>query len=247
MKKLSKIFVCIALALGLTFGLTACSVGEVEENTKTAVETTTSIVPVEFSQATAEGIFHNALYEVLSSERAELKVNFSSTEGAASYSETSFHQKVMIKNGKRYVLLTDVLGNTKTEYVIGTYGDRQLLLNLSTKKYTDITPTPGGEGLESVVTPLIARLDMLTGLVKTLSDKVVSGRYFDGATYINLKGEEGLYGEAKIVDGRIVSIETFMIDSGEASGWGVYSFTYGSDVNVSMIPTNDISDFTANA
>ena len=130
---------------------------------------------------------------------------------------------------------------------MGTYSDRQLLLNLNTKKYTDITPTPGGEGLESVVTPLIARLDMLTSLVKTLSDKVVSGRYFDGATYINLKGEDGLYGEAKIVDGRIVSIETFMIDSGEASGWGVYSFTYGSDVNVSMIPTNDISDFTANA
>lgn len=246
MKKLSKVFVCIALALGLTFGLTACSVGEVEENTKTAVETTTSIIPVEYTQATAEGIFHNALYEVLSSDKVELNVEFEEIEGAASYNKIGFHQKVMIKDGKRYVLLTDVLGASTTEYVVGTYGNRQYLLNLDTKKYTDITPTQSEPGLETVVPPIIARLDMLTSLVKELSDKVVSGRYFDGATYINLKSEEGLFAEAKIVNGKIVTIETFAVDSGAVGGWGVYSFSYGNDVDVSMIPSN-ISGFTANA
>ena len=56
MKKLSKILACIALIFGMAFSVTACSIGEVTGNTKTAIDAATSVIPVEYSQETAEGI-----------------------------------------------------------------------------------------------------------------------------------------------------------------------------------------------
>ena len=255
MKNLSKLFACVGLALCLTFGLTACTPGEVEENTRTAVETTASIIPVEYTQVTAEGILHNALYTLLSSSEVEMNEKSYSATGAVGYEETTFCQKVMINDGKRYVLLTDVLNNESTEYVIGTYNNKQCLLNLDVKKYVEIPVAEEGDGdgegegaVEIIVAPLITRLDMISSLVSMISDKVVSGRYFDGATYINIQPYEGISMEAKIVDGKIVTIESFGNNPDDSSEcmWGVYTFTYGSSVDVSMIPTS-LNGFTLDA
>ena len=67
------------------------------------------------------------------------------------------------------------------------------------------------------------------------------------ATYITIKyasaGDVSNI-EAKIVDGRMVSLGVFYSESGEIAGWGTYTFKYGDEVDVSEIPTS-LEGYTA--
>ena len=242
MKKLAKLLSCLVLSIMVPFCLVGCDAGDVEEGTKTAIETTTSIIPVEFTKGTAEGIFNNALYALLSSEKVQVKVKTSTTEDGV-YSEISHQQKVLIQNGKRYVYLGSVYGSLPERYVLGTYNDKQMLINLDTKKYKDVTVSddpgsdPGGQ-VATVLTQIIAQMDIIS-TIPMFANFVVSGRYFNGVTYITIKYESSgdiSNIEAEIIDGKIVSMEAFYSENAGIAGWGTYTFTYGDEVDVSEIP-----------
>ena len=246
MKKLTKIIACIALALIVPFGLVGCDKEQIEENTKTAIEAGATIVPVEYKQETAEGIFKNALQKLLSSDKSQIVGRQASVEDGV-YLESTNEQRVMIKDGKRYTFFNfDGFNNS----VLGVYDDKLMLVDLKSKTYKDLTPvTPDPDedpdGQVAIVTPALVKLDLITALVK-LSESVVSGRYFDGATYINIKMEEADYVsnvEVKIVDGVIVGFETMLID-GDVTGWASAIVTYGETVDTSVIPTT-LEGYTA--
>lgn len=254
MKKLSKLFACIGLALCLTFGLTACTPGEVEENTRTAVETTTSIIPVEYTKETAEGVLNNALYNLFSAEKVDVSLKQIEMDGVR-YSEGVMNQKVLIKNGKRYIAFDTSDYYTNASWgglVVGIYGadNKKFIVDVDSKRYAEIPNLEEGEEPENpeeetvvelgaMLANMIESLDIISHIA-VLSEYVVSGRYFDGATYINIKYTEATVCsnlEIKIVDGKIVSISAFVTEDYEVVSWGTYSFAYGKSVDTSMIPT----------
>ena len=255
MKKLSKIFLCIALVFCTTFGLTACSVGEVEENTRKAVETTTSIIPVEYTKETAEGIFNNALYNLFKADKVGVEYTLELMHGVR-YEKGTMTQKVLIQDGKRYIAFEAenyTIGNESFDsMVIGMYSEdnTKMIIDLESKKYIEVANDVVGEeddepgtapivSLDRVFADALERLDIISAM-GVLSENVVSGRYFDSATYINMKADDGSdisNVEVKIVDGKIVSISAFVTDDYVVSGWATYTFTYGDEVDVSTIPT----------
>lgn len=254
MKKILKLCLCFVFAFGATFGLVACDKDEVKENveigTEATIETATSIIPVEYNKDTAEGIMKNSLQNLLSSNKVEISSKESYLEDGI-YSEATYEQKTMIKDGKRYTYF-NFSGYDKA--VLGMYDDKLIALDLQNKTYKDVTPVepdpnPSGdpESEIAVVTPLVAKLDLITSLVK-LSDNVVSGRYFDGTTYINIKVVETdcvTNVEVKIVDGNIIGFETIIVDK-EGTGWSDVVVKCGETVDVSVIPTT-LDGFTAAA
>ena len=243
-----KIFACVAMALIVPFSFVGCDKEQVEENTKTVIETGASIIPVEYKQETAEGILKNALQNLLSSSKVKISGKECYLENGI-YSETASEQKTMIKDGKRYTYF-NFSGFEKT--VLGMYDNKLMVLDLENKTYTDITPVepdPNGDPDEevAVITPLVAKLDLITSLVN-LSDNVVSGRYFDGVTYINIKVVDADYVsniEVKIINGNITGFETMIVD-GDATGWAEVAVTYNEAVDVSVIPTT-LDGFTVAA
>ena len=59
--KLIKGSLALAIAVSSVGLLTACSQGEVTETTETIIDTTTSIIPVEYSKELAQGILSSAV------------------------------------------------------------------------------------------------------------------------------------------------------------------------------------------
>lgn len=248
MKKLSKIFLCIALVFCTTFGLTACSVGEVEENTRKAVETTTSIIPVEYSKETAEGVFNAALYKMYATEKVDVKLNTIEMDGV-NYIEEVMNQRFLIKDGKRYIcyLAEDYSNASFATLVIGLYGEdnKKYFIDGETKKYAEVPVFNGDEDpldpdviiakdAAEDLAEMLEALDVVSSL-SILSDYIVSGRYFDGATYINVDDGMGNKIEIKIVNGEFVSMNQIVYEDYILTA--TYTFTYGDDVDVSMIPT----------
>ena len=244
MKKILKVLLCFVVAFGATFGLVACDKDEIKENveigTEAAIEKSASIIPVEYNKDTAEGIFKNSLQNLLSSNKVEISGKESYLEDGM-YIEKKHVQKTMIKDGKRY-LYYDIAGLGKS--VLGTYDEKLVVINLANKTYIDATPVsdpnlePGTETVVNAAVQVLMNIDLIESLVR-LSDNVVSGRYFDGVTYINVKVEETDYVsnvEIKIVNEKIIGFETITIDE-EGTGWSDVSINYGEAVDVSVIPT----------
>ena len=61
MKKIMLTACVFVLCVACGLGLTACSVGEVKENTSAVIETSTGIIPVEYSQGLATNLLQAAL------------------------------------------------------------------------------------------------------------------------------------------------------------------------------------------
>lgn len=244
MKKILKVLLCFVVAFGATFGLVACDKEEIKENveigTEAAIEKSASIIPVEYRKETAEGIYKNALQKLLSSNKVQIKGTDYYLENGM-YIEKESEQTTMIKDGKRY-LYYDIAGLDKS--VLGTYGEKLVVIDLADKTYIDATPVsdpdpePGTATIVNAAVQALMKLDLIESMVR-LSDHVVSGRYFDGATYINVKFEDTdsvSNVEIKIVDGKIVGFESLIAHT-DGTGWANVAITYGDAVDVSMIPT----------
>ncbi len=248
MKKFMKIFACVAMALIVPFGLVGCDKEQLEENTKTVIESGATIIPVEYKQETAEAILKSAIQKLLSSNQSQIiGRQYVIDEGL--YEETISEQRVLIQNGKRY-LYFDLEFEGSKKAVIGEYDGKRMFVNLEEKTFFDISPkdpSPEPDPNEETATAvnalvsIMTKLDLVTSMV-TLSENVVAGRYFDGATYINVKVEDSNVKnsvEFKIVDGLIISVETIMQDiSGNATGWAISTVNYGATVDTSVIPTS---------
>lgn len=239
MKKFFKTCLCFVIIACATLTFAGCSTKEVEENTKTAIEATTSIIPVEYSKETAQGILMAAYQKLLSAEKVNMKGVIKGIENGV-YSEYKQDETVVYKNNSRYFYVD---AGDDDKFVVGKYKDKDYCLDVKNKKAewyvaSSSTDIPSG-----------VNYDVISSFV-TVFGEVVSGRYFNGVTYINLEFADPSmawvsgYAEIKIVDGNIVEMSTTDTENGEVDiRYGSYTFTYGDSVDVSVIPDTIPTDY----
>lgn len=221
MKKFLKACLCFVLVTCAALTFVGCSKKDVEEGTEAAIETATSIIPVEYTKETAQGILMSAYQKLMSTEKVNMKGTMRDIEKGA-YSEYKQEETVVYKNNSRYVYAVD--GSDK--FVIGKYEDKNYCLNVTNK-------TAQSYDVSGNAVPVGVNYDIFANFSQVFSS-VVSGRYYDGVTYINLvmsEGSDNTYIEVKIVDGNIVEI-----NSASTGSFTAYTFIYGDAVDVSVIP-----------
>lgn len=231
MKKFLKACLCFVLVTCAALTFVGCSKKDVEEGTEAAIETATSIIPVEYTKETAQGILMTAYQKLMSTEKVNMK-GMCKTIHNGIYTETKQEETVVYKNNSRYFYV-DGGGNYK--YIVGKYEDKNYCLNVTNKTAQSYAETVGDdiEGAVGAV-PAGVKADVMASFSKIFSD-VVSGRYYDGVTYINIVSTEEetiTYYEVKIVDGNIVE----MTSASNDSVFNAFTFTYGDAVDASVIP-----------
>lgn len=210
LKRIFAMFACVAIVLVSSLNLTACSKEEIAENTETIIDTTTSILPVEYSKSLAEGILANACATSISAK------SIKSDYLMESYSFAGFKADQDIYASAVYL---DVNGKITERMDIGYLGQvaytayaisvKQAndsykyysLVHLGTDKiYSEITGNSYGSltaqnntskasvyGGKMNLTGLIitSQDDGQIASVESMLDHVIGGRYFNGKTYIN--------------------------------------------------------------
>ena len=138
MKKLKKILsmmACCAMVAVSSFTLTGCSEEEIKKNTETITETTietsSSIIPVELSKETAQGLYAIAIENLMTSQVYE--ISFSGEQGEAGMS-TSTEVGVLNSKGQRFVYIkSEFAGNGVQEQCIGYYNEKYCVLDVASK------------------------------------------------------------------------------------------------------------------
>ncbi|MCQ2382391.1 MAG: hypothetical protein MJ060_00915 [Clostridia bacterium] len=220
MKKIILTACAFVLCVACGFGLTACSTEEVKENTSAVIETSTGMIPVEYSQ----GLATNLLQEALTNLRN------------VSYSFTLEHrdlvagalQNVNNPGSQTKITFINDYGNTRLclEYnqgvkqVVRALKDadedaRYYVIDTKTRKYSD----PGAD---------IGTIGFAPDpFLKNITD----GMCYNGISYINGcrdSGEEKGYFQFQIKDGLIRScMVTYRnVDTMLPSGQTMVSFSY---------------------
>lgn len=233
LKKIFSMFACLAMVTVSAFSLTACSSEEIADNTETVIETTTSIIPVDLSKGTAQGIYATALENLLNSKAYEYTFK-------GKQSETNIMTLKAVgalnANGQRYVYAEAKNSSTEQKICEGYYGEKYCTLNLINKTYTE----------DASHTGLIIgqQVDSLAG---TMLSNIVSGRYYNGFYYITAEYTDStqthvievLIKDSMIVKAHFVSIE----DDDTLIQYAQLEFNY-TDVDTSKVVMSLDSSYT---
>ena len=196
-KKLITILSCFAMILVSSVAFTGCDIGEIKENTKvsteTAIETSSSIIPVELSKATAQSIFTGAIENMIITEK------FGYSGFMKNYGESISNVNavgVLDENGLRYVYAHgDDESNARA---FGYYDGNYCTLNIKQKTYRT--------GINEQFLIIGANLDQVVGL---MVPNITAGRYYDGHFYISAQiqdNDETIFIEALVKDDKFIKL-----------------------------------------
>lgn len=220
MKKFLKGFLCVALIFVTTFMFVGCDYNNSKDK--------------EYSQSVAQSIFASAYSKLISSEKVNIKVSENEiVDGVNSNNELAMEQTIVYRNGLRYYYVFDGLN----KYVVGEYENANYWLDVNNHEANTYSTT-------SSVKPIALTMDLISRLDDTV-EKIISGRYSDGVTYISMRAEsdgETITGEIKIVDDNIVEMSS-VVTSGNSTVTQTMKITYGDSVDVSVIP-NSLEGYT---
>ncbi len=211
---------CVACGLGLT----ACSVGEVKENTSAVIETSTGIIPVEYSQGIATNLLQTALTNLNSCSYCITLEQRNLFAGALQDVDSpGFIDKYTYINdyGKNEVYIerfnesgisvrrdvVKVLKNAENQ-------SKYYMINVNDLKYTDQNIAGGNATFSFLI------------------NRVTDGMCYNGISYINCYMEESssqkFYAEVQIKDGLIKSIMFTYRDADTMSikSQSIFNFSY---------------------
>lgn len=252
MKKLKNVLkgcLCLVLAGVATIGFVACDAKETAETTETIIQTSTSIIPVEYSKETAMGIVFSAYQKLILSEKSSVEYEEYTLDDNQFAQGMSGKQTTLFKGKDRYTYIATEGMDT---FAYGKYDDKNYLLNITknTKKELTATATTGTEsGPEVGAVPAGSTIDLYDIVYQVLSF-VTAGRYYDGVTYVNGYYDDGEGNitniEVRIVDDLIADIRAVSHSDTDGMTITYISFAYGDSVDVSMIPSS-VEGFTTAA
>ena len=235
MKKLKKILILMACAVMVMIScvsLTACSKEQVAENTETVIETGATIIPVELSKETAQGLYTSALQNWLVTDAYE--IIFTGQQGSNGNMKTVEIGKTDNK-GRRFIYIAY---DDEAGHIIGYYNDKSCTLNLEDKTYVEGTSS-SGEVLIGAMGDTFGRL----------YNHITSGRYYNGyyyiaaeqtRTYTPVGGSEVTEIdtiEIMIKDGKFVKGNFATYKNEAVIQFGAYEFKY-TNVDTSKIVTS---------
>lgn len=246
MKKLKNVLkgcLCLVLAGVATIGFVACDAKETAETTETIIQTSTSIIPVEYSSETAKGIAFSAYQKLILSQKSSIEYEEYALDNNQFAQGMSGKQTTLFKDKDRY---TYIAAEGEDTYAFGKYDDKHYILNITknTKKALETTSTPEPGTSSAVVA--VSTFDLYEIVYQVLSS-VTAGRYYDGVTYVNGSYNDGEGNitniEVRIVDDLIADIRGITQNATEGMTITYISFAYGDSVDVSMIPSS-VEGFT---
>lgn len=216
MKKIILTACAFVLCVACGFGLTACSTEEVKENTSAVIETSTGMIPVEYSQGLATNLLQAALTNLNSySYRFTVEtrnimggvlqdVENPGAHGAATYINAYDNNEVYMDSDQLIVM--KVLKNAENQ-------SKYYRINTTTKKYTEMSGDVGNGSFSSLLTI------------------VTDGMCYNGISYINGRMDFNLqkeYTQVQIKDGLIKSIMLTYRDSDNMriTSQTIYNFSY---------------------
>ena len=216
MKKFKKVLLglcCCLMLVASCFCLTAC---DVKENTTTAVNSATDLLPYEYSKAAATNILTSAYANSLKQDfyksvhQGKSFVNGIEQQGAPVYELYSF-----TKNGKKALAYCEITNNTN--------GNVHFITKIEDTTYDlDITAKTYSTNINNCLTySLVAQ--------KSAIANVISGKYYKGADHIYgvLEGAAGItYYEWVIKDGLIVEINQFVSAASGEFNYGYMNQTF---------------------
>lgn len=221
MKKIILTVCAFVLCVACGLGLTACSVGEVKENTSAVIETSTSIIPVEYSQGLATNLLQVALtnlnncsYSYTSETRNLIGGELQSVEDAGGHNKLTF-----INDYGKTEMYGDYVDNGKVAMKVLKNADNQAnyyYISSKTKRFYEL-----GENLGN-------------GSFSALLTKVTDGMCYNGISYIHCCQDIGVnqkhYTEVQIKDGLIKSIMyTYRdADTMKITSQSIFNFSYGN-------------------
>lgn len=197
MKKFALTACVFVLCLACGFGLSACSIGEVKENTSAVIETSTGIIPVEYSKGLATNLLQAALTNLNS-------ISYSYTIETRNLIGGAFQDVENPGANGTYTFIND-FGNNEMYADFSNFGksvmkvlknaDNQAKyydINIDTKKYRVMSGEIGNS--------------TFSGLLNCVTD----GMCYNGISYINCCQDNGSeqkdYYQVQIKDGLIQSI-----------------------------------------
>lgn len=208
-KRIGTIFACFAIAIVSAFSFVGCTKQEVKESTEAAIESATSILPVEYSKSLAQGVLANAFATSINEKaiKCDYLMESYSFAGFKADPDLSSSSIYLDENGK----ITEKMDmksngqNVMTAYAISvkqednSYKYYSLQNSGSSKKYCEIERNKyGGFGVQNntSIASVYGGKMHLSGLVITsqddgqvavesMLDHVIGGRYFNGKTYIS--------------------------------------------------------------
>lgn len=200
MKKFILTTCVFVLCVTCGFGLTACSVGEVKENTSAVIETSTGIIPVEYSQGVATNLLQVALtnlnsisYSYTTETRNLIGGAFQDVEKPGAYGTYTF-----INDFGKNEMYADFDGFGKSVMKVLKNADNQAKyynIDIDTKKYWEMSGEIGNSTFSALL------------------NYVTDGMCYNGISYINCcldynnnGNEQKVYAQFQIKDGLIKSI-----------------------------------------
>lgn len=226
MKKLKKILSVVACFLMIGFSmisLTGCSQEEIKENTETTIKASSTIIPVELSKETAQGMYTTA-FENLSNSQA-YEINMKTIQGTKTI---NIREVGMLNSqGHRYVYNNFV--SLSQEMVYGYYNDKFYNVDVKTKTYS-----------EANYSGLV--FGQASNVFSSIFNSIVSGRYFNGYYYITSISPDDEYSnfvEVLIKDDFIVEAHLITTEN-NTNGIGQtvkYLFNY-ENVDTSVVVTS---------
>ena len=224
MKKFKKIFsaiACCALILVSSVALTGCSEEEIKKNTETITETTietsSSIIPVELSKETAQGIYAVAIENLITSQTYEIQ--FSGEQGENGVS-TSTEIGVLNSKGQRFIYIHSAFaGVDADEQCLGYYDEKYCMLDLETKKYYEEASQQG----------VIFGSQITDNLFGYMFDNIVGGRYYNGYYYVSAQIKDSTkvdFVEVLIKDNKIVKAHFVSSENNKIMQYAQYDFYY---------------------
>ena len=199
MKKFVKIFslvFAVIIANFTLFTLVGCSADELQEATKTSIETATDLIPIEYSTELAKNVYLTAVNKSKRQTTIKADVQYRQLEnGSAISSVSTIKAYWKNENNKTQAILdyTDTMGSI---YYVSNIDNTYYTFNSRTHKYT-------------------ADMDCLSWVegAFTMLDKIYGGLcYGDGNSRIMVKVSDSIYASIIIKNGLIVGCEGTELD-----------------------------------
>ena len=224
MKKIKKIFsilACCAMVLVSSVALTGCSEEEIRKNTETITETTietgASIIPVELSKETAQGIYAVAIENLITAQTYEIKFSGEQAENGVS---TSTEICILDSKRQRFVYIkSEFAGAGENEQCLGYYNDKYCMLDLETKEYYEDASQSG----------VIFGSQITDNLFGYMFDNIVGGRYYNGYYYVSAQVKASAttdFVEVLIKDNKIVKAHFVSSENNKIMQYAQYDFNY---------------------
>ena len=231
--KLIKGSLALAIAVSSVGVLTACTKDEVTDTTETIIDTTTSIIPVEYSRELAQGILSssvaNSLKETnVKSTYNEDVYNFAGIDVDMNLVATTIYVQQGDKITETFTLgdasnpnmmkgYTISIPETNTHKYYSLLEDAKIYDEVESNKYYAV-----GYDSNSSYASIYGRLYLSGAVVvgqddgayatKSLLNNVIGGRYFNGNTYISSRLEYDLVWSSEITQYRTVTAEYIIKD-----------------------------------